>query len=69
MDQISVQVRFTIDNFSDALYFTMDEWANVTDDQIETMKKERYTNWKNSIDNPPQADPPVEDLSPNDEAI
>jgi hypothetical protein len=49
MDSIQIQVRFTIDNYSDALYYTLDEWPSVTPERIETDKQARYDDWVTRI--------------------
>jgi len=59
MDQIKIQIRYSIGDFNDALYFTPDEW-NANPD-IEAMKKERYEAHLNSIKNPPVRPEPTEE--------
>lgn len=58
---VKVQIRFTIDGFTDALYIGLEEYAALTEDQIITMQQARYDNWKaiiESASNTPT--PPVE---------
>lgn len=55
--EIKIQVRFTeqtaIGSFSDALYFTEDEWASVDPKTVEEMKAARVANWMQAVQNPP----------------
>ena len=71
MDQIFIQHRFTIkrageSTYSDALVLPKEEYEALSESEIEAIKEERYTNWKNFIANPPQPvelkDLPKEDL-------
>jgi hypothetical protein len=49
-----VQVRFTVNGeFTDAFYFTAEERAALTDDQLDAMKAERYNAWKAIVTAPP----------------
>ena len=45
MDSIQTQVRFTINNYSDALYFAPDVFATITPSEIDAMKQARYDAW------------------------
>ncbi|MGJ5817055.1 hypothetical protein [Paludibaculum fermentans] len=45
MDTILIQVRFSVGNYSDALYYTLDEWPSVTPERMETDKQARYDTW------------------------
>ncbi len=45
MTQIRIQVMFTINNYSDALYYSLAEWQSVTPEQIEQAKQDRYDAW------------------------
>lgn len=60
-DEVFVQVRFSKETkfgtFQDALYFTEDEYAIKTQDEINTLKEERVANYIDKIENAP---PPVE---------
>lgn len=53
--QALIQVPFTIDatddvpSFTDALYFTPEEYAALTPRKLETAKKARYTSWLAAI--------------------
>lgn len=53
-DQINIQLRFTVDTkygpYSDALWFTEDEWAKRDDVAIEAMKQSRVDAHVASID-------------------
>ena len=52
-DTIRVQVNFTIHtaigDYSDALYYTLAEWDNVTDDQIAQAEQDRADAWVASV--------------------
>jgi hypothetical protein len=56
MDSIKVQVNFTINTefgeFTDALYFTLEEWSFITENKLNELKNERVNNWLNTIKNP-----------------
>jgi hypothetical protein len=55
-----IQINFTIEGFSDALWLADDH--GLTDAEIEEMKQARYDKWRNFIDNPPVVvDEPVEE--------
>lgn len=51
--QEKIQVKFTWKAgdmpYSDALYFTPEEYAKLTPEAIEKMKLERMTNWANMV--------------------
>lgn len=48
-----IQVKFTWKagdmSYSDALYFTPEQYEKLTPDEIEKMKLERMTNWANTV--------------------
>ena len=44
--------------YKDALYFTDEEFAFLTSEQIEKIKDERYSNWYSIVTNPAQDVPP-----------
>lgn len=48
-DQVAIQVRFRIDrdglSLSDALYFSQEEWASLTPEDVDALKEERYSAW------------------------
>jgi uncharacterized protein YaiL (DUF2058 family) len=60
IDQIAtqVQVRFTVTDgdhtYTDALYFTPEEYASKTPEEIEAMKVQRFENWKAVVTAPPR---------------
>lgn len=39
--------------YKDALWFTQEQFDSLTQEQIETMKDERYNNWYELVTNPP----------------
>jgi hypothetical protein len=41
-----VIVRFTIEDYTDALHFTQEEYAALTPEQIDAMAQARFDNWK-----------------------
>ena len=49
MHEVKVQVQFTADtkygSYGDALYFTEDEWATLTEVKLESMKQDRIDKW------------------------
>lgn len=55
MDEIKVQYKFTVQeegvpDFTDALYFTLDEFQNTPTKTIDEMKKARHDNFKQVIE-------------------
>ena len=56
-DEIKVQVRFTEDTergeYSDSFYYTIDEWASITQEDIDKEKSERITNFVNAPEKTP----------------
>lgn len=62
-----IQVRFTVtdgdDTFTDALYFSQEELASLTEEQLENMKHARFNNWKATVNAPPA---PVVELTPQE---
>lgn len=62
-DQVRIQVLFSKFHeekrieFTDALYFTEEEYANLKPSELEDLKDTRFNSWKNMVDNPPE---PVE---------
>lgn len=56
MDQVRVQVMFTeptkYGEYTDALYFSLDEYEAVSDQTIETLKAERVANYIDIVENP-----------------
>jgi hypothetical protein len=66
MDQIRVQVMFSkrhngVD-FTDAVYFTEEEWETKKNkpQEIEAAKTERFENWKTAIEEASQQETPIE---------
>lgn len=55
MDEINIQVKYSIDGFNDALYFSFEEWENTTEKQLERLKNTRYQAYIEHINNPPVA--------------
>lgn len=52
---ISIPFRFETKYgaYSDTLWFTEEEYAALSEEQIEEMKQQRVANWINLIENPP----------------
>lgn len=50
MDQVSIQYKFTIERdglrFTDALYFSPEEYQAKKSEDIEALKEQRFTNFK-----------------------
>ena len=69
--------KFTIErdgnSYTDSLILPEDDYKKLSEAEIEGMKEERYSNWKNMIDNPPQPvelkDLPKEDLEAQAQSI
>lgn len=59
MDQIFIQHRFTIEqngmSFSDAIVLPQDEYNKLGDQDIETIKQQRFDAWQQVLKNPPQS--------------
>lgn len=59
---VKVQVQFTLTegaiSFTDCLYFTQEEYVNISPDTLEDMKRERFENWKKAVQNPLPAPTP-----------
>lgn len=49
MEQINVQVKFTIGNYTDALYYPIEEWGDITPEQLEADKQARYQTYLDMI--------------------
>ena len=69
--QVMVQVRFQEDvnikgmnlQYSDALYYTPEQYAAMKQSDIDAVKAERVANWKNIMENPaPVKEPSKEEL-------
>lgn len=56
-EQIFVQIRFTVQTeygeYSDALYYSLNDWDMISQDQIEAEKQTRVDNWVSYIVNSP----------------
>lgn len=48
-DKVFIQYRFTIENYSDALIMSEDEYKLLKKADIEKLKKERFDNWKKMV--------------------
>lgn len=55
-----------IQEFTDAIYFTQDEWAHITQEEIDARVKERMDNYAESIKNPPPVVEPTEEQLENE---
>jgi len=55
--------------YRDALYFTLEQFDALTQEQIEEMKDERYNRWYEYVTNPPVSTEPAIDNSPKDELV
>ena len=55
--------------YRDALYFTLEQFDALTQEQIEEMKDERYNNWYNYVTNPPVSNEPAVGNSPQEELV
>lgn len=58
-DVIKVMLSFSADTkhgvYNDNLYFTQDEFAKISPDDLAAMKQHRVDNWVYQIENPPVA--------------
>ena len=66
-DPISVQIKYRMEqdgkSYQDALYFTTDEYQNLTQANIDAEKQKRFDNWIFVINNPvPFVEPIIEEL-------
>lgn len=62
-DQIFIQHRFTIENYSDALVMPLHEYEELSPEDIKVLKEERFTNWKKIISTKqPVVEPTAESL-------
>lgn len=57
MDKVLIQIPFKKKTesgleYNDALYFSQEEYAALTQEQIEEMKQTRFNNWLSVIQNP-----------------
>ena len=57
MQAVNIQVRFTINGYSDALYFSLAEWESITPEDLEVQKQARYQGWLNVLNAPPAPEP------------
>jgi len=53
--------------YRDALYFTLEQFDALTQEQIEEMKDERYNKWYEYVTNPPPVAETIRDDSPKEE--
>jgi hypothetical protein len=73
-DQALIQFRFQRQvkglSFSDALYFTPEEYQNVTQAQVDTLIAERVANFEKAIETrPPPRDPTLQELEDEEVAL
>ena len=66
-DIVKIQLSFSEEtkhgHYSDALYFTEEEWAKVDPKELDTIKQARVAKWVDYLDNPPvPAEPTKEEL-------
>lgn len=58
MDIARIQVLITqeteVGTFNDALYYSLEEWPNVTQEQRDSEKAQRVANWVNVIIGEPE---------------
>jgi len=47
--------------FNDALYFTKEQWAKLTKEELAAMVKKRVDNWLNLVKNPPKPKEPTKE--------
>jgi hypothetical protein len=59
--QINISQKTEFGEFNDALYYTPDEWANLTQDDIDKATQTRVDNWVNLIKNPPPPPEPTKE--------
>lgn len=52
-DKIYIQIRFTIDDYSDAIVLTTDEYDQLSEVDIDRMKQDRYESWLVTKSTPP----------------
>ena len=54
--QVLIKEQTPYGEFNDALYFTQEEYATKTEDDINTIKQERVNNFISAVSNPPKED-------------
>lgn len=64
--RIVVPATGDLGEFSDALHFTPEERAELTDAQLEQMARERYDNWVAAVTAPAEPAPEPEPVSEED---
>jgi hypothetical protein len=78
MNKVKVQVMISADvdingdlvHFNDALYFTQEEYKNITEEQLEQMKQERIDTWREAVLNPsPSYEPSIDELIDNQDVL
>lgn len=66
-DQVFVQVRFSVPTkygeYQDALYYSLDDYANMKPETVENEKEARVDNYLNAVEStPPPVDPTKAEL-------
>ena len=61
--QVKIKEETSEGQYNDSIYYTLEQWATKTPDDIEADKKERVDNWLNIVRNPaPTIQPTKEEL-------
>jgi carbamate kinase len=70
--QNQVVIRFTITegdhSYSDALYFSQEEYSTLTESEITALQQERFNNWRKVVETP-APEPTAEEIAERVEAI
>lgn len=61
-EEVNVQIKFTIEHkdypsYTDALYFTIEDYNKLDLSEIESLKNARWEKWRDQIDTPPAPEP------------
>lgn len=65
-DKVQIQIQFTKEDkglrFTDALYMSQAEYANIKPADLEKMKQDRFDSWLYLIQNPPVVPEPTDEV-------
>ncbi len=61
MVQYRIREMTSEGEFNDSLYFTKEEWAKLTQEELATMVKKRVDDWVNIVKNPPKSVGPTQE--------
>lgn len=68
--QVLIREQTPYGEFNDAIYFTQEEYATKTEEDITALKDERVNNFVSAVSNPPKVEEPTpEDLQTQKESL